>query len=202
MKKLIILIAIFAATAMMAQEKTMFGTNPDISHGGFGAPVVKFTTVNSEFGVLVGGRGGWLINHQISLGLGGYGLVTNTQLDGFEDDLVRYLDFGYGGFELEYIMSNNEVIHLTFSALIGAGGTNYRYSNYDYENFDWDEKYTTSDAFFVGEPTINAELNVTTFFRINIGVGYRFVSGVHNNYITDSELSGVSGQIQLKFGSF
>jgi len=202
MKKLFIIFAILAVTTMMAQEKTMFGSSPDISHGGFGAPVVKFTSINGEFGVLAGGRGGWLINHQISLGIAGYGLATNTQLDGFADGKVRYLDFGYGGFELEYIMANNEVIHLTVSGLIGAGGTNYRFSNDYYDGYDWDENEVNSDAFFVGEPTVNAELNVTTFFRINVGIGYRFVSGSNNNYITDSELSGVSGQIQLKFGSF
>lgn len=202
MKKLFIIIAILAVTTMMAQEKTMFGSSPDISHGGFGAPVVKFTSINGEFGVLVGGRGGWLINHQISLGIAGYGLATNTQLDGFTDGEVRYLDFGYGGFELEYIMANNEVIHLTVSGLIGAGGTNYRFSKNYYDGYDWNDNEVNSDAFFVGEPTVNAELNVTTFFRINVGIGYRFISGSNNNYITDSELSGVSGQIQLKFGSF
>ena len=51
MKKLFIIIAILAVTTMMAQEKTMFGSSPDISHGGFGAPVVKFTSINGEFGV-------------------------------------------------------------------------------------------------------------------------------------------------------
>lgn len=201
MKKLIILIAILAATSMMAQEKTMFGSNPDISHGGFGAPVVKFTSINGEFGVLSGVRGGWIINHQISLGIAGYGLTTNTELNGLVDGKVRYLDFGYGGFELEYIMANNEVIHLTVSGLIGAGGANYRFSK-THKDFDWEEDDLNSDAFFVGEPTVNAELNVTSFFRINLGVGYRFVSGSNNDYITDSELSGISGQIQLKFGSF
>lgn len=204
MKKLIILIAIFATTTIMAQEKTMFGTNPDISHGGFGAPVVKFTSVNGEFGVLAGARGGWIINHQISLGIAGYGLTTNTQLAGLVDGKVRYLDFGYGGIELEYIMASNEVIHLTLSGLIGGGATNYRFTKtYDYDSkMDKDYKDLNLDSFFVGEPSINAELNVTSFFRINVGVGYRFTSGSNNDYITDSELSGVSGQIQLKFGSF
>ncbi|NIN69246.1 MAG: hypothetical protein GTO63_32105, partial [Anaerolineae bacterium] len=48
----------------------------DVRHGGFGGPVVKFTEVNNEFGVLVGGRGGWIINDSFVLGAGGYGLVT------------------------------------------------------------------------------------------------------------------------------
>lgn len=184
---------------MFAQEKTIFGADPEISHGGFGAPVVKFTSIDGNFGVITGVRGGWIINHKVSLGLGGYGLVTNHKLNGLIEGKERYLDFGYGGFEMEFILCSDEVFHLTFIGLIGGGATDYRLDKH--RNYEKDCP-REEDYFFVGEPSVNAEVNITSFFRINAGVGYRFVSGADNGYITDSNLSGFSGIVQLKFGSF
>lgn len=201
MKTILITIVILISTTIFAQEKTIFGANPDISHGGFGAPVVKFSNVNGDFGVLTGARGGWIINHKVSLGFGGYGLATNTKLNGLVDGKERYLDFVYGGFELEYILCSEKVFHLTFIALIGGGGVDYRFSKNRYYD-DRENCDREFDSFFVGEPTINAELNVTSFLRMDVGVGYRFVAGSDSDYITDSKLSSFSGVLQLKFGSF
>ena len=51
-------------------------------------------------------------------------------------------------------------------------------------------------------PTVRAMLNVTSFFRIGIGGGYRLVSGVDLDDLKDSEISGPSAEIVLKFGKF
>jgi hypothetical protein len=52
------------------QTETLF--DGEVSHGGFGGPVVKFSEIAGSAGVWVGGRGGWIINlselHTISLG--------------------------------------------------------------------------------------------------------------------------------------
>lgn len=200
MKKVILILFVFSSF-LFAQEKTLLGNFGDISHGGFGAPVTKFTNINGDFGVLCGVRGGWIINHSLSLGFGGYGLVTNSELTNGFDGQNRYLEFGYGGFEFEYILASNAVVHLTFSGLVGGGEVDYRFNKI--ENHDYDDKHSYErDEFFVAEPSLNAELNITSFFRINLGVGYRFVSGVDNTYISENKLRDMSGTIQFKFGSF
>lgn len=200
MKKLIIVCLILISTSLFAQEQTLLGKYNDIHHGGFGAPVIKFTKINGEFGVLTGVRGGWLIDHTVSLGFGGYGLATNSLLDAGFQDKNTYLSFGYGGFELEYVFAHDELLHLSFVGLIGGGWVDYRFHKYGVHIED--DHDNDPDYFFVAEPTINAELNVTSFFRINAGVGYRFVEGSDVKYTSDSSLSGVSGVLQLKFGSF
>ena len=43
-------------------------------------PAIRFTQIDGDFGVLVGGRGEWIINHRFVLGGGGYGL-TNQGCD-------------------------------------------------------------------------------------------------------------------------
>ena len=86
-----------AASAQEAQ--TLLGS--EIRNGGFGGPVVKFTTVDSDFGVLVGGRGGWIINDSFVIGAGGYGLANqdhfSAHIDGSGDQ--EGLVMGYGGLE-------------------------------------------------------------------------------------------------------
>lgn len=185
-----------------AQQETLI--SGDVSFGGFGGPVLGLTGINGQPALLVGGRGGVVINfrelHSLGIGGGGTGLVTNVPADGvFNDDGEQmYLALGYGGVDLEYTHRTNRLVHVTAQTLIGAGGVSHRRK--DYEDFDNDVR--NSDPFFVFEPGVNAELNVTTFFRIGVGITYRFVSGVDLAGVNDNELSGVTGTTTFKFGGF
>lgn len=182
------------------QTETLF--NGEISHGGFGGPVVQIGSVAGSGAVWVGGRGGWIINlseqHTISLGGGGFGLATNhlaSEPQIGDPDTDYYAFSGYGGFVFEYTNRSYKLAHFTVSSLIGAGAVGLRESNY--ENFE-DEV----DTYFVFEPAIHAELNVTTFFRISGGLGYRFTSGINSFGFSDSDFSGLNAIITFKFGGF
>ncbi len=190
------LLLLFSSPVLFAQEETLLG-NGEISNGGFGAPVVKFTSINKHFGVLVGGQGGWIINHTFVIGGGGYGLVNNVRTDKMMLGEQQLLNFGYGGAELHYINGSDKLVHYSFSILIGAGGIGYRHP-FNWEG-DWD---TNARSFFVLEPTARVMLNVTSFFRIGIGASYRLVSGINLDNFKDSEISGPSAELVLKFGKF
>ena len=177
----VVAVAVSPATA---QEQTLVGHG--IESGGFGAPVVKFTQVNGEFGVLVGGRGGWIINHVFVLGGGGYGLVNDIWVRGFVPE--PRLQFGYGGIELEGIIASNSLVHFTVAGLVGGGGVTLGVD--------------PSDAVFVLEPQANLELNVTPFMRINVGGGYRWVTDVDLYPLTNRDFSAAFGSLALKFGKF
>jgi hypothetical protein len=165
----------------------------DIDHGGFGGPVVKFGNVYDESAVMIGGRGGWIIDHFLSLGGGGYGLVTEITTRPEE-----FLLMGYGGFELEFIIASNRLLHSTVGTLVGAGWI----SSHD-RNLDPDAGVEEQgDTFFVMEPSVNAELNVARFMRVNAGVSYRYTDGADKYGITDTDLSGLNAVITLKFGAF
>src|SRR4051794_928589 len=43
--------------------------------GGYGAPVVSYTRFAGTDSVLIGARGGWVLNHQLVIGGGGFGLA-------------------------------------------------------------------------------------------------------------------------------
>jgi hypothetical protein len=195
------------ASRVPAQEQTLFGTNGPVSHGGFGGPVTKITQVNGETVTLGGVRGGWVINHSLSLGLGGYGLGQEVAIPDVARNLYKNPDgsfrdlkliFGYGGFETEYTGNWESLLHYTAGMLIGAGNVEYAQDN---DNWD-DGDFNVHDSVFVLEPSVNGELNVTRWMRINTGVSYRFVSGVNTVGLNDDDFGGFAGVITFKFGKF
>lgn len=205
MKKLILLLMLLSA-CIFAQRKTVI--EGDVENGGFGGPVVKFSTINKNFGLFVGGYGGWLINHKFLLGGGGYGLVNNIKAGSgvrshFNLTGEPYLEFGYGGLILEYYFMPDEVLHYSVSVLVGAGGISYREKFMG--NFLGDFNYnneSNNDAVFVLEPGLSGELNVAKYLKIGFGVSYRYVGDVGLYGLKSSDLSNVAANIAFKFGKF
>lgn len=179
---------------LQAQQETLIGDN-EIEHGGYGAVSMKFSQLNNEFAFFMGGRGGWIINHSFIIGAGGYGLVNKIDSGLPFDDIIPNMIMGYGGLELEYIVNPNELLHYSFYLLIGGGGINYRHDRYFWFEYDW-------ESFACIEPAVNIELNITSFFRLHFGAGYRAAFGIDNPRLSNDELSGPAATLSLKFGKF
>jgi len=167
--------------------------NGKVDFGGYGAFMTTFTELNNDFAVLVGGRGGLIINHFFVFGGGGYGLTNEIQVHTNNPPRNLLLDFGYGGVYLEFVLQSRKLVHLSLNALIGAGGADYRTYYYD---------YLDDDAFFVAEPGAELELNITRHFRMAMGGSYRFVEGINMDGLADNVLSGPAGTLTFKFGEF
>ncbi len=161
--------------------------------GAFVGPIVKFTEINDDFAVLVGGRGGLIINHAFIIGAGGYGLVNDIMVDNIPPRQDYFLEFGYGGLVLEYILRPRKLLHLSVHTLIGGGSLCYRDNWYEH----WDD-----DAFFVAEPGLDLMLNVTKCFRIGIGGSYRYIAGIGLDGLTNKDVSGATAGLTFKFGRF
>ena len=201
MKSLFAVFCLFGilTTTLIAQEETLLGME-DIEHGGYGGVVVKFTSINNQFALLVGGRGGWIINHTFILGFGGYGLVNNVPSYIVGPFGERFVDFGYGGLDLEYVFDSDRLIHLSLHALIGGGGVRYRGG---WEDNTWNnDTYHSYDAVFVVEPGMNLDLNVIQWFRLSAGASFRFVRGATSGVSTNRDLSGPAAQLTFRFGKF
>ena len=192
---IIILFVVILSYPAIAQDETLI--SGEVESGGYGAPIFKVGQINGTTGVFVGGQGGWIINHSFVLGGKGYGLVNNVDIEGAQN---LKLEFGCGGVLLEYIFSSDKLLHVGINTMIGAGGV--RYAEKDYSNDYEDEVDYNSSSFFVLEPGINMVLNISSYFRIGAGITYRYVNGVEYENLTNADLSGVSGEIVFKFGSF
>ncbi len=203
-KAILILVFGLLAIQVFAAEETLF--SGELSHGGFGGPVVKFSQVNGINSVLAGGRGGWIINHSLIIGGGGYGLVNNIKAPGvYVDGVQANLVFGYGGLELEYISRPNRLVHYSMYMLIGGGGisnTIFDEVGEDYENHHHYNHDIENDEIWVIEPALNVTLNVTSFFRISAGAGYRYVTGANLTGTSNSDLSNTAFNLTFRFGKF
>ena len=180
------------ATQTELGARTLIGDLGQIEHGGFGGPAVRFTEIGGDFGVLSGGRGGWIINHRFVLGGGGYGLANPGKVmapDETADPVSGKLDMGYGGGIIKYVLASDALVHASVEVLVGAGGLTT-------------EKHAASDAFFVLEPGANVMLNVTQFFRLGVGVSYRYIQGADFGGLEDNDLKGASWGFIGKFGAF
>ena len=205
----LMMFAVITLSASAQEQETLFSS--PIEHGGFGAAVAKMTPIRGEMALIVGGYGGWLINHQLMLGGGGYGLVSNIRASNDAEAAYSpygeqlYVEFGYGGVMLEYIMAPSKLVHLNVQALIGGGAVTYRDDWFDgmYNDNYNSRHYGRTEALFVAEPAVNVELNVTEWFRVSAGASYRFVTGADELIgLENKDLSGPSGQLALKFGAF
>ena len=199
MQNLLIALCLAAPVAVGGQEQTLVGSG-QVTHGGYGGPVVRFTSIRGEGAVMAGGRGGWIINHKFVIGGGGYAL-TSTVDSRMPGPLGEpYIEFSYGGAILEYVVNSDRVVHSSVELLIGSGAIAHRS---DWEDGGWGEgRGGREDLVSVIEPGVTVDLNVTTWFRLSAGASYRFVSGARRGIATNSDVSSASGSLIFRFGKF
>lgn len=170
-----IILLSFPETAS-AQPETLLGG--DVEHGGYGGPVLKFTSFRGKWSVMVGGQGAWVIDNKFALGGCGYGLSTEQEITSRSNGLHR-MYFGYVGLLMEYLLQPDRLTNHYYSLIIGIGGLGF--ANENSESFE-------GDLLFVIEPSFNLCLNVTTRIRLALGLGYRFVGGLDSRIKAEYEL--------------
>ena len=193
--------------------KTLFGSSEKNHNGGFGSVFVDYHPTNNGNSIneelFVGFRAGWIINHSFSIGIGGSGLVTESRygnkISALPDTDVQ-LEMGYGGLYLEPILWSSKPVHVTFPVLLGAGGAFYTSGRPNYKSdSDWDhDSYDDLDRswFFVVEPGMNLEFNVTKAFRIAFTGKYRFLGGLELENTDPTALDKWSVGMEFKLGVF
>jgi hypothetical protein len=166
-----------------------------IYFSGYGAPVIKFTQFGSTYGLLVGGRGGVLINDRFMIGGGGYGFTRNMKETINSEE--KELNIGYGGMMLEYHFFPKKLVHFSLGVLAGGGGIGE-----DDDEDDENDSDRYDGSFYVVEPELNIHLNITRFCRVGIGASYRYIKEIDMFGISDKALSRFSGSVMVAFGWF
>jgi hypothetical protein len=207
---LVFVLSIAASAA--AQDETLFPPDEtlfpeEFKSGYFGGPIVEATNISDEFGLMVGARGGWIVNRKVVLGASAHYLVNSIGIETTVPDTTAPVDttldmmLVYGGPEFEYISNSHNLLHWTATVLIGAGLIDYKgfpgTPCEEGENCDLD-----ADIFFILEPSVNIMLNVTPMLRIGLGATYRYVEDVEIKGVKDEDLMGPSGILNVKIGRF
>ena len=185
-----------STAAVFAQEQdttqTLFKSSVKVSE--LWTPEVKFNSIQGDIGTLIGFYGGALINRSFLIGISGGVNLGHPRVN-----------YGYFGGIMQYIYKPANLLHPSVQLLLAYGSTK------DYENPKsglLDNFWNISGAhFFVMEPGINLELNLSTRLTLVGGVSYRYVSGLNENdenisitHVTNKDLSGLNINIGLKFG--
>lgn len=186
------------APSLQAQNnQTLLGDRPNLRWGAFGGPVFKLSQVAGDGVLFSGARGGVILNRRWSFGVGAYSMVDWTVDRSFtlQAGDITSRELSYGGFEAEFVSRPGRLLHLTVSTLVGAGETSYLLAQ---------ELSALRPAthVFVVEPALNAELNLTRWFRTSVGVGYRFVGGSTLPLASNRSLSAGTATVTFKFGRF
>lgn len=219
-KTTLLLIAVLAFTVAKAQDsyqndeiRTVFSRNK--SNGGYGAFTISYSNIGGYDALVTGGRGAFIFDHVLGIGLGGYGFINNLDYDYYHQpsNTTRNLSLagGYGGFLIEPIVAGKSPVHLSFPILIGGGAvTLVDMYGWDY----WENPYPGNeyayDAFFVIEPSVELEFNLARFFRLAAAVSYRYTSDINlyradlgdNKQTSEDALRGFNFGLTFKFGKF
>jgi hypothetical protein len=182
--------------------KTLFG--PHAGNGGYGALTLGYTQIEGRNGLLMGGRGEWIIGHGLGLGVGGYGFIDDPQLN-VAEGLYYNLAGGYGGFIIEPIIMGRWPVHISLPVLIGAGGVALTsYSEDIFTQLDpYDAYFNEATAFFVVEPGAELEFNLVRWMRLAFFGNYRYTTKLFSTgTINENALNGWSAGITIKVGGF
>lgn len=157
--------------------------------GAYGAASQKFSSIDGQFATLLGGYGGVLFNHNFLLGAGAYALLNGQQVT-IENDPTTSRQLTYIGLIGERTFNPQKIIHFSANLFTGAAIIG------EQSQIDGGGQYTLSSrGAFLIEPGIQAEVNLTKWFRIATCASYRLIAG-------ESKFSAPAAHISFKFGKF
>lgn len=147
--------------------------------GWYLAPAMNYTSIRSSDGLLLGAKGGAILDHRLVLGAAGYVYLA----DAFGTTSGTTTDLAYGGAFVEYIFSPQQLVHFSVSTILGGGSAN-------------------TDFVLVANPAANVILNITPTVHLGAELAYRFTKILPTNRPNAGIYSGTSFGLFLQFGSF
>ena len=178
------------------EAKTLLGSGNPISTkdlGFFVAPSYGITQMDDNTASLFNLRGGINLKDKFS-----FGAYFNTSLNEIrpQSETIQniYMDYWTVGGFAEYTLFSKKVVHLSFPLYVG-------YGEVEMDNENGDTGLGEAN-FFQIESSALLEVNLHKYVRFNIGAGYRFVGQMNYRNFNQSDISGLTGYVGLKFGLF
>ncbi|MCO5252394.1 MAG: hypothetical protein M9949_13385 [Candidatus Kapabacteria bacterium] len=190
-------------------------------HVNFGI-IFKPTLLANNFSVIGGSNLGLNFSPRIYTGISVNAISFNSYSSDVIDsqiDKFPVLAMNYIALEFDYAILSPEKEYfpsLTISA--GYGNMNFRPTiatvTVDNEVHSYNPEYKLEKkGFFIVEPQLNLNMYFKPFYRLIIGVGYRFIPGLDYKpknlesegktvHLQGSDLNGLTATMTIKFGGF
>ncbi|MEM6829264.1 MAG: hypothetical protein AAF551_02025 [Bacteroidota bacterium] len=184
--------------------KSLINTENDLN--GFGGIDLKVGDFKNERSLMVGGCGGLVINRRFLFGIAGYGLAKDVEFNGFvpQKDTVKTLNLfgGYGGILVGATIAPKELVHISIPIVLGAGAFEIEDQHFFSDGLSDREFVIENSVFFIIEPGLEIEFNVSSHFRLGFGATYRYITDLELINLSDEEVTGATGMVSLRFGRF
>jgi hypothetical protein len=214
-------VLLHASITLMAQDTIPLADtakNPKIFISGFGGIISETSGLHGNISDCIGAGGALTLNHYFYLG--GYGLTMTSNhyitdlvipIENAYDSVSQYFYYGkkvrttfsHAGIWVGGIFFPKKIMHLGISSRFGWGTihlTEGENNSYIYTTNSRLE-YST-DKVFVITPQIELDIAITSWLKCNIGVGYRYVSGIDYDRYKDFDFNTPQISIGLFFGGF
>lgn len=198
---LVLLLATWPLMGQGQQEREfLIGGDRPVSISGFAALMLEVSSLEDDL-VHSGGAGVAVLFDQTFFA-GFYGLGTFKSM---EQSIAEFqqvdMAFGHGGLWLGYMNQSQRLFHLGLSLKVGGGGV-YLAERKGNEYIFEEKNKIDDDALFVLTPQAEMELNVAPWMKVNLGLGYRYVSDVDTSYLHENDFRSPVGHLGLSFGWF
>lgn len=183
---------------LLAQNDTqsLFGDSGLVNTSNLGffvAPSYGFTQMDGGNATILNLRSG--ISYRDKFTFGAYFSVAHNESRPQSETVKNlYMDYWTVGGFAEYTILSRKVIHLTFPTYFGYGEVQM-YNDSGFARLG-------KENFFQIEPSALLEVNLFKNTRLNLGAGYRIVGRMDYRNLNQSDISGLTAYMGLKFGLF
>ncbi|TAF33806.1 MAG: hypothetical protein EAZ67_05965 [Cytophagales bacterium] len=152
----------------------------------YAMPMLNFYQSGDEFSYSLGSGLAMVLNRKYVFGLYNSGRSDTGNFSFSGSDYESSLR--HGGLILGYSINANKVFHVNVNTLLGWG--NVRISGLE------------DDAIVAVTPYAELEANVTRYFRVAVGGGYRIIGNANNTFYKPESFNAPTMNISFKFGWF
>lgn len=191
-----------------AEPKNLFGTGSKLT-GWFVDFNDTYTQLNGQITYMPGFSAGVVMNRNFRVGVLGKSLSWYPEYMRYDNVLSEpvFLEGGYAALLIESCPIDKNILHITIPIIAGGGECKYRsveeYPEIEDEGeIDYGHNTLSRSPFFVIEPGVNVELNVTGFLRIYAGYSYRWMPGFNLANTSRNAFNNSNLNFGLKIGKF
>lgn len=192
--------------------QTLFTKDGKTSHGAYGGINLFYTNLGmnslNRNAFILGMKGAWVIDHVFEIGLDVNSFISEAKPDALLGNSSYLYTGGYGGFLLAFNIFPTKPINVSIPITIGAGGVSYMGNYYSYDEY-YDYYPESFYGYFLVQPGVELQLNMTKFMRISIHASYRYTSNIYLEYSISPDLIGNENLMRgfnlgasVKFGKF
>jgi hypothetical protein len=177
-----------------------FDDTKNTIHGVYLGLSTYYGEIEGKSTYLVGGKIAYVANKQFEIGFAGVGFYSDQKSQGIF--LSEGMYGGYAGLHLEPIFFGKHKFNLAIPILIGGGAVGYIDQSIndfiEFEDIDIEEW----GEYFVFEPGLSLQYNISRFIQVEAGIKYRLSSNLNLYPGSIKNINGISGGIGVKFGVF